>query len=60
MDASLISEAIPLLMEKSRRGIESRLPKRDADEILSLWGDPEQLERLPAAPLMERFIPSSD
>ncbi len=41
-------EAIPLLMTKARQNLESRLTGGRADEILSLFGDAQELESVSA------------
>ncbi len=51
------AEAIPLLMAKSRRNLASRLPKQRTDEILSLWADADQLDKLPVEALLGLFVP---
>ena len=42
------AEAIPLLMEKARRNLQSRLPAAQVEEIVGLCLDADRLETMPA------------
>ena len=49
------AEAIPLLMDKARRNLQSRLSARQVEAILALFSDSDVLEATPAQALMDKL-----
>ncbi len=50
------SEAVPLLFDKAKSNLETRLPKEQTDKILKLFKDPEKLDSLPIKEFVDFFI----